>query len=180
MRTNNYDVLGVSAQADIKTIRKAYLALAWKFHPDRNQGVLADDAADQMRKFNEAWHVLGDPDRKAEYDKKLKFTAGARPSSTPGAGPTTSSREWVPYDTSEPKDINLDPRPVAGSTMLPGWVTMAPAAGIALGVLVLAGGTILQSGGMAAIGLIVLALAGSGFLLLPLAAMSKAERDPNL
>lgn len=179
-----YDMLGVNAAADSKTIRKAYLALAWKYHPDRNHGVLADDAAEQMRKFNEAWHILGDPERRAEYDKKLLFTAGARhegrPGTAPGAGPVTSNRNWVPYDTSEPDGIDLDPRPVAGSTMLPGWLTMAPAAGIALGIVIMGSGTLVQSGGMFALGLIVMALAGAGFLLLPLAAMSKAERDPNL
>ena len=62
-----YDVLGVSRNADASTIKKAYRKLAKKYHPDTNQG---DARAEQMfKEVNEAYDVLGDPEKKKMYDQ---------------------------------------------------------------------------------------------------------------
>ena len=57
-----YRVLHVRRGADPSTIRAAYRALAWQWHPDRG------GASDRMVEINEAWRILGHPLRRAAFD----------------------------------------------------------------------------------------------------------------
>ena len=62
-----YDVLGVSRDADDKTIKAAYRKLAMKNHPDRNPD---DEAAgERFREATEAYDVLKDGQKRAAYDR---------------------------------------------------------------------------------------------------------------
>jgi len=62
-----YEVLGVSKDADGKTIKSAYRKLAMQYHPDRNP----DDksAEDKFREATEAYDVLKDEQKRAAYDR---------------------------------------------------------------------------------------------------------------
>lgn len=62
-----YEVLGVSKDANESEIKKAYRGLALKFHPDANR----DDpqAADKFKEATEAYQVLSDSDKRAQYDQ---------------------------------------------------------------------------------------------------------------
>jgi molecular chaperone DnaJ len=62
-----YEVLGVSKDADGKTIKSAYRKLAMQYHPDRNP----DDksAEDKFREATEAYDVLKDDQKRAAYDR---------------------------------------------------------------------------------------------------------------
>jgi len=64
--TDYYAVLGVKSDAPAKEIKQAYRKLAQKYHPDKNP----DDATAETRfkEANEAYDVLGDPERRKEYD----------------------------------------------------------------------------------------------------------------
>jgi DnaJ-class molecular chaperone len=74
--TDYYQVLGVSAEADPKTIKNAYRKLAYQFHPDRNTD--NPGAADRMKSVNEAYAVLSDPAKRREYDAlKSRFGGDA-------------------------------------------------------------------------------------------------------
>ena len=71
-----YNILGVSKDTSPDDIKKAYRKLARKYHPDLNPG---DKAAEQkFKEINEAYEVLGDPKKKAEYDQfgSAQFRAG--------------------------------------------------------------------------------------------------------
>ena len=73
---NPYDILGVSTTASQDEIKKAYRALARKYHPDRNPG---DEAAEErFKEIQGAYDVLGDPDKRKEYDAgpQRVFTGG--------------------------------------------------------------------------------------------------------
>jgi len=73
-----YEILQVSPNAEQEVIEAAYRRLARKYHPDVYSG---PDVAHRMRELNEAYGVLGDPHRRAEYDAALGRTqarAGAR------------------------------------------------------------------------------------------------------
>lgn len=59
-----YQVMGVSPRASQKEIKEAFRQLALKYHPDRNPG----DGAERMKVLNEAYAVLSNPQRRAEYD----------------------------------------------------------------------------------------------------------------
>ncbi|MBZ0155862.1 MAG: molecular chaperone DnaJ [Alphaproteobacteria bacterium] len=62
-----YQVLGVSKDASQDDIKKAYRKLARKYHPDLNP---KDKAAEEkFKEVNEAYAVLGDPQKRAEYDR---------------------------------------------------------------------------------------------------------------
>jgi molecular chaperone DnaJ len=62
-----YDILGVDRKASQDEIKKAYRKLARKYHPDLNPG---DKSAEQkFKELNEAYEVLGDEKKRAEYDQ---------------------------------------------------------------------------------------------------------------
>ena len=62
-----YKTLGVSQSATDKEITKAYRKLARELHPDKNPG---DDAAEErFKEVSSAYDVLGDDDKRAEYDE---------------------------------------------------------------------------------------------------------------
>lgn len=89
--STHYEVLGVPRDADRETIRRAYVAVARVAHPDRQSAepVSREAAEDRIRAANAAWHVLGDPDRRREYDRSLPDQIGAR--GTDATPPTGSS-----------------------------------------------------------------------------------------
>lgn len=61
-----YEILGVEKDAGQKKVKEAYRQLAFKYHPDRNQG--NPKASDEMKAVNEAYAVLSDPAKRREYD----------------------------------------------------------------------------------------------------------------
>lgn len=64
---NYYDVLGVSHDADLNTIKKSYRTLAMKWHPDKNPNNKAE-ATEKFKQISEAYEVLSDPKRRKKYD----------------------------------------------------------------------------------------------------------------
>ncbi len=64
--TTLYAVLGVDPTSDSDTIRRAYRDLARRHHPDFG----GDNR--EMVSINDAWHVLGDPARRASYNRQLR------------------------------------------------------------------------------------------------------------
>jgi molecular chaperone DnaJ len=72
-----YEVLTVERNADQDTIKKTYRKLAMQYHPDKNPG---DKAAEEKFKLAaSAYEVLGNPEKRAKYDKygHAAFSQGA-------------------------------------------------------------------------------------------------------
>jgi len=79
-----YQVLGVDADADDKAIKAAYRRLARKYHPDVSA---EQDAEERFKDVSEAYEVLKDKDKRAEYDMLRQYG---------GAGPFRPPPDWEP------------------------------------------------------------------------------------
>jgi molecular chaperone DnaJ len=88
-----YTVMGVPASATQEEIKKQYRKLAAKHHPDKNQN--DPKAADRFKEISEAYQVLGDAEKRKQYDQMRQlgafggFNSGPRRSggTTQGASP---------------------------------------------------------------------------------------------
>lgn len=72
-----YEVLGVDKNADDAALKKAYRALAKKYHPDMNPG--DKEAEKKFKEASEAYAVLSDPEKRRQYDQfgHAAFDGGA-------------------------------------------------------------------------------------------------------
>lgn len=69
-----YSILGVEKNADKQELKKAYRKLAIKYHPDKNSGNL--EAEEKFKEISEAYDVLSDDGKRAEYDNPSPFGGG--------------------------------------------------------------------------------------------------------
>jgi len=73
-----YQILGVPRTASQEEIRKAYRQLAKKYHPDFNPG--NREAEEKFKKISQAYEILGDPEKRAKYDRgEIDETGQERP-----------------------------------------------------------------------------------------------------
>ncbi|MCA9482885.1 MAG: J domain-containing protein [Nitrospina sp.] len=79
-----YKILGIAEHADADAIKKAYRTLAVEFHPDRNPD--NPQAEEKFKELTEAYGVLMDPKKRAEYDMFRK-AFGGRQAGTGAGGP---------------------------------------------------------------------------------------------
>src|SRR5690606_24866174 len=70
-----YAVLGVKPEASAEEIKKAYKRLARRYHPDVSKEA---DAERKFKDLGEAYEVLRDSDKRAEYDQLRRFGARGR------------------------------------------------------------------------------------------------------
>lgn len=69
---NNYQILGVSYDANYEEIKKAYYNLAKKHHPDINPD---SESIEKFKEIKKAYEVIGDPNMRISYDIENKFTS---------------------------------------------------------------------------------------------------------
>ncbi len=78
-----YKILGVSKTADSAEIKKAYRKLARELHPDTNPDPKAED---RFKAVSEAYDIVGDAEKRKEYDEFRKLGGSGR-FGFPGGGP---------------------------------------------------------------------------------------------
>lgn len=88
LQKDYYRTLGVSPDAPQDDITKAYRSLARQLHPDRNP----DDsrAEERFKEVSAAYDVVGDADKRAQYDEIRRLAAGGNPFAATGPGGTHS------------------------------------------------------------------------------------------
>jgi len=74
-----YEILQVSPDASPEVIKAAYRALAKKYHPDQNS---SPEAVEKMKKINEAYQTLIDPQKRKKYDEEWRERKGKSQTST--------------------------------------------------------------------------------------------------
>ncbi|MSU55564.1 MAG: molecular chaperone DnaJ [Candidatus Taylorbacteria bacterium] len=80
-----YNILGINKNADQEEIKKAFRKLAHQYHPDKNKGDAS--AVQKFKDASEAYSVLSDDKKRAEYDTYGQtFAGGAGPSQGQGQG----------------------------------------------------------------------------------------------
>lgn len=77
-RPDYYKTLGVEKKASAEEVKKAYRKLARQYHPDRNPG--DKQAEERFKEISQAYDVLGDPEKRKQYD------SGTGPFAAGGAG----------------------------------------------------------------------------------------------
>eukprot|EP00934_Nitzschia_sp_Nitz4_P006373 Nitzschia sp. Nitz4//scaffold74_size92883//30143//30979//NITZ4_004819-RA/size92883-processed-gene-0.62-mRNA-1//1//CDS//3329557583//6363//frame0 len=85
MSQTYYDVLGVSKDASAAEIRKAYLKLSLKHHPDKNPGNV-EEAKAKFVEIGQAYETLSDETSRRDYDQSLRYGFS-------GFGSTSASNE---------------------------------------------------------------------------------------
>ena len=84
LQRNYYEVLGITPSATTDQIKKKYRELARKFHPD----ITPDKVLGQrvFTQINQAYRVLADPERRAQYNSQLAALAAPTPGTGSGSG----------------------------------------------------------------------------------------------
>ena len=116
--TDLYKVLQVDPEAEDEVISAAYRRLARKYHPDVATG---EDSAARMLAINAAWAVIGDPARRAAYDReratwtsppRAEGSTGSRigrpPANAPGAGRAPDPGPVRPGPAPQPESVSRD------------------------------------------------------------------------
>jgi molecular chaperone DnaJ len=67
MKRDYYEILGISKSASAEEVKKSYRKVAMQYHPDRNPGDKA--AEEKFKEAAEAYEVLSDGDKRAQYDR---------------------------------------------------------------------------------------------------------------
>jgi hypothetical protein len=174
-----YDTLGVEPTASDQEIRKVYVDLARRHHPDFHTDAEpeARAAADRrMQQINEAWAVLGDPDRRATYDLGLR---GGTSSSAVSSAP---KREWRPVEPDDPNEIEVDPRdliddvPIVADAKPPRSLPFFVALFFVGALVLLSAGLVTRVPAILALGAILLGLTIVALVAAPLVVMAKSWR----
>ncbi|UCD17791.1 MAG: DnaJ domain-containing protein [Candidatus Zixiibacteriota bacterium] len=110
MSKDYYKSLGVAENASKDDIKRAFRKLAKQYHPDRNKG--NPSAEDRFKEISEAYDVLGDDNKRRQYDTMRKygsFTGG--PSFDPryaGGFDASQFERFFRFDSAEGMDIFSD------------------------------------------------------------------------
>jgi hypothetical protein len=180
-RRTHYDVLGVPTGADAAEIRRAYLVLARRFHPDAHADRSPAERAHaerRMRDVNEAWADLSDARRREAYDAKvLRPTARpSRPAPPPGPGwrPRADDDAWMRDFGSWKAETDLlppdPPGPRRPTRLLPPGI-------LAVAIALACVATVLSSRPLVAVAFMLAGIAAALWIWLPLAEMARARRE---
>jgi curved DNA-binding protein CbpA len=103
-----YKVLQVDPEAEDEVIQAAYRRLAQKYHPDRATDA---DAAARMVAINAAWELIGEPSKRAAFDRARRPAGAWSPATPPAAHPATAASPPRPTSSAAPHPRGAPERP---------------------------------------------------------------------
>ena len=157
----HYEVLGVAPSAPTSEVRRAYVALARRHHPD------SGGDTSRMQAVNEAWQTLRDPARRAHYDLTLP---DRRSEPAPPAPSPRSEADDLLADLA-------DDAPIGGGTVaLPRWLSLVPVATFGLSVAAFCLALMFSSTGALAASGVLFLLSCVMFLAAPFVALLTSRR----
>ncbi len=173
---DHYESLGVPSDASAEEIKRAYLELARRHHPDfhtTDDPAARRDAERRMREVNAAWQVLGAESSRQAYDRSR--TGGA-----PASGPVIHrpSTEFTPYfDDDEDDDDSWRYEPDEGdpATVPPRTLLMAPPALFVVGVVLVVVSLVTGIDALTAAGVACLGFSALCFVAAPVVAMFRSQ-----
>lgn len=109
---NHYALLEIQATATGDEVKRAYRAQIAKYHPDKVQHLGQEFhamAANRAAELTEAYRILSDPGRRAEYDAALAAGGAARPSAAAAQSGTGAAGPGAPAPTTQRNDNGDQP-----------------------------------------------------------------------
>jgi hypothetical protein len=179
----HYELLGLPVDASADEIRAAYRSLARRHHPDTQfdaDPATADSSRHTMAALNAAWAVLGDPARRRAYDAELGRPGPAASFPRPTGNGNRPAWDWqpLPEEVEDPEDLDDTPygappprRPSDSMVMAPVLLLL-----FAIGLFFLS--TMVQSPGLRTVAILLLPVAGVGFVSAPLFVMIRGRSRP--
>ncbi len=179
----HYEVLGVPTGADPAEIRRAYVKLARRFHPDSHAGRSAAEKAHadrRMRDVNAAWTTLSDPGRRRAYDARMVQARPRRaePTRPPAHGwrPRADDDGWMDDFGSWREATDLLPPDPPGPRKP---VRLLPAAIGAAAVVAAVLGLVLSARPLLALAIALAGISLSLFVWIPFAELARSrDADP--
>ena len=179
----HYETLGIPTGADPAEIRRAYVALARRFHPDAHAGRSPAEQAHadrRMRDVNEAWSALSDPERRRAYDRTISVARRDEPRPRPAGKPWVprgDDDEWMRDFASWREETDLLPPDPPGPRRP---VRLLPAAVLALAALVGVVGLVLAHRATLAVAFMLVGISAALWIWLPLVELAKSRAaDPD-
>jgi hypothetical protein len=181
----HYEVLGVAHDAEAGEIRRAYLVLARRHHPDFHTtgGDASKESAEvRMRQINAAWQTLGTASSRAAYDDTLLHGASIDTTSGTGTGngavmnrPSTAFTPRFADDEDDDDSWRYEPDEGDPTSAPPRLLLMAPPALFVVGLALLI--TSLSTGidALSAVGLICLMFSALLFVGAPVVALFRSQ-----
>ena len=124
-KTDFYEILGVTRDADDKVLKSAFRKLAMQYHPDRNPG---DHTAEiKFKEVSAAYECLKDPQKRAAYDRfgHAAFENGGGPAGSPAISPRrcrtsstiSSATSWAAAAAAAPAGRGASAAPIFATIM---------------------------------------------------------------
>lgn len=173
-----YDHLGVTSDASQEEIKRAYHSLARRHHPDAHAGAEAavlEEARRRMVVINGAWAVLGDPDRRRDYDVAVE-RARAAGGETGGRQEARAYPEWFEADGVAAPDLEEDVADADRRKSAGDLVVFLPVGLVGLAVGLFAFSVVSESPAMFGAAMALVPVALVAFLVTPLVVLLRGAR----
>lgn len=105
MKSNPYFILNVPKNAEVEKIKKSFLNLARKYHPDKNKGNKL--AERRFKQINEAYQILSDPEKRKSFDREWALKTSPVKQTVSESPPKQDFKKSSVFSSREEKPLDL-------------------------------------------------------------------------